>query len=93
MITTPGVAPTTRGQADDGYGQRMSAFTVDRRRHDYRPTAPLARGLRTTDIACPPCPGAPLDPEPPLFWEYAHPAGRRERQIVGNRPTLGALEP
>ncbi len=74
--------------------RRVAPVFADPSRHDYRLTDPMARRatspLSADEIRVPPTPGVPPSRvEPPLVWQYRHPA-ERERRSDQERLTRGA---
>lgn len=55
-----------------------------------RATAPLP----PSELELPPVPGRPMsEMDPPLTWQYRHPAGREKRIEQGGFSTVGAHSP
>jgi len=63
------------------------AVFVDPAQHDYRLTSQAAKlavtGLSLANLDVPRVPGMPYaDVEPPLVWQYRHPAGKEKRPLT-----------
>ncbi|MBS3761672.1 MAG: hypothetical protein KGZ25_00075 [Planctomycetes bacterium] len=83
---------TSLSPKQNSFGRHKKSPFVNPADDNYRPVSPFKTSIPARRIKLPPYPDGDKEPEPPLAWQYVHPA-RKRRRTDRNRPVLGAMQP